>query len=340
LDIRCNNANIEEWDAYVANHPRGLRYHEQSWKAIIEESFGHSTYYFSAHLPGGQLVGVLPLARLRSRLFGDFLVSLPFFTYGGVLGDCETVENDLMNEASGLAQELGCTHVEFRDTTRFAGFPSRTDKVSMRLDLPATSEELWSSFSGKLRAQIRRAEREKPVVLVGGMELLEDFYSVFAHNMRDLGTPVYAFRFFATIFEHLADVRLVVLRLQQRPVSAAVLIGHKDMLEIPWASTLRSVNPLGTNMLLYWTALRHAIEAGYSKFDFGRSTPNSGTYRFKKQWGAVPVPLFWHYWLPDGESVPKLNPENPKYRFAIALWKRLPLWVANKLGPPIVRNLP
>lgn len=339
-EIQCNATEPAEWDAYVDQHPRASQYHLDSWKRIIEKSFGHSTYYMSAHLPHHGLVGVLPLVRIMSRLFGNYFVSIPFVNYGGALGDTEAIERSLMDAAASLATELGCVHVEFRDTHQRESWPVRSDKVSMRLELPGDAETLWRGFSSKLRAQVRRAEREGPVATIGGRELLPDFYRVFAHNMRDLGTPVYAPSFFDIICQRVPSARIVVIRLNDKPVSAAFLLGYRDMLEIPWASTLRSANPLGINMYLYWTVLRHAIRSGYSRFDFGRSTVDSGPYRFKKQWGATPVQLHWHYWLPAGIEMPRLNPANPKYRLAIASWKRLPVWVTRLLGPAIVKRLP
>lgn len=340
LEFALTYDSGEEWDAYVSGHSRSSQYHQYCWKKIIEGSFGHSTYYLSARTASGHLAGVLPLVRIDSRLFGDYVVSLPFVNYGGPLGDSPIVELALMNKAASMAIELGCTHVEYRDTTRKQEWPLRSDKVSMRLGLPPSPSELWRSFSSKLRAQIRRAEREKPIVMTGGAELLPDFYHVFAHNMRDLGTPVYAAEFFQQICDQANSARIVVVRVDNEPVSAGFTLGYRAMFEMPWASTLRSASPLGINMLLYWTVLKYAINSGYSSFDFGRSTMDSGTYRFKKQWGAQPVPLYWHYWLPEGASVPHLNPGNPKFRLAIAVWKRLPVWLANRLGPSIVKNLP
>ena len=340
LAIACNTVSQEEWDAYVSAHPRASQYHQYCWKTIVEESFGHSTFYLSARESHGRLVGILPLVRIASRLFGDYVVSVPFVNYGGALGDSPEVELVLMKEAGVLAGQLGCNHVEFRDSTFKGSLPLRSDKVSMRLALPATADQLWEKFSSKLRAQVRRADRERPVAVIGGSELLPEFYAVFAHNMRDLGTPVYAAKYFWNILERVPSARIIVIRLRNRAVSAGFLLGYRHMLEIPWASTLRSVSPLGINMFLYWTVLQYAIRSGYTMFDFGRSTVDSGTYRFKKQWGAAPVALYWHYWLPEGSDVPQLNPGNPKYRLAIAVWKKLPLWLANRLGPLIVKNLP
>jgi serine/alanine adding enzyme len=341
ISITRATATAAEWDAYVKAHPRASLYHRFCWRSIIQSAFGHEAPYLEARDTSGRLRGVLPLVRQRSRLFGDYLVSIPFVNYGGAIADSVELEARLMQQAGELARNVGARHVEFRDPLERAGWPFRADKVSLRLSLPGASDELWKRFTSKLRAQIRRAEREGPETRVGGCELVPDFYAVFARTMRDLGTPVYSRRFFQTILGQLSGYgRVVVVYLRGRPAAAAMLLGDGHTLEIPWAASLRELNPLAVNMVLYWRVLQHAIESGHQTFDFGRSTEGSGTYRFKRQWGAEPVPLYWHYWLSDGTELPRLNPDNPRYQLAIAAWQRLPLWMANAIGPRLVRNLP
>jgi FemAB-related protein (PEP-CTERM system-associated) len=285
--------------------------------------------------------GILPVVRLRSRLFGDFGVALPFFNYGGALADNGAIAAQLLQHAAAAARDAGMRHLEIRSTQTVGDWPARTDKVSMILPLPDNSERFAAQLGSKLRSQINRARQEGAEVCIGHLDLLDDFYTVFAHNMRDLGTPVYARRFFETILRHLpAQSHIVVLRLGGRPVAAAFLLGDRDLLEIPWASTLRSANALNMNMLLYWEVLSFAIARGYPFFDFGRSTHDAGTFRFKKQWGAQPLQHYWQYWLADGGPLPELKPDSPKFRLLIACWQRLPVFVTKLIGPPIVRNLP
>ncbi len=242
-----------------------------------------------------------------------------------------------------LGRELGASHVELRHTAaQLAGWPTRTDKVSMRRALPDSAATLNKQLGASLRSQIRRPIKAGASAAHGGAELLDEFYAVFAENMRDLGTPVYPRSLFAAVLREFPQrARICVIRIGARPVAAGFTIGHRGMLEIPWASSLREFNPTSVNMLLYAQLLEQAIADGYAVFDFGRSTVDSGTYRFKRQWGAEPVQLHWHYWLRDGRAEPpKLNPDNPRYRAAISAWQRLPLGLANRLGPMIVRNLP
>jgi FemAB-related protein (PEP-CTERM system-associated) len=267
---------------------------------------------------------------------------MPFFNYGGAVGLSVEIEDALMKRAVGVAQDEECGHVEFRDSTTRAGdWSVRTDKVILELPLPASTEVLWSSLSSKLRTKIRRPQKEGAQVIHGGHELLPDFYHVFARNMRDLGTPVYPKALFHSILDALPQAAsVVIVRLDGQPVAAGFLLGFKDRLEIPWASSVREFNRLKINMLLYWELLKVAVEGGYKVFDFGRSTMSSGTFDFKKQWGAEARQLYWHYWLAEGAAMPQLTPDNPKYRLAIRIWQHLPLFLTNWLGPRIVKKLP
>ena len=331
----------DDWNSYVESNPAASIYHRTEWKALIKEAFGHDSYYFAARNNNGEIVGILPLTRLRSRLFGDFMVSMPYFNYGGAIADQPQIEQQLMQAASQQAAELGVSHIEYRDDIPRDGFPARTDKVNMMLPLPGSHDALWQRFTPKLRAQIRRPQREKVRLLQGGEEYLHDFYTVFTRNMRDLGTPVYARSFFLHILKRFPGAcRIMIIRLHDKPVAAGFLIGHRNTLEIPWASTIRDVNHLSMNMLLYWEVLKYAIDNNFRVFDFGRSSKGAGTYRFKQQWGAQAKQLYWHYWLQEGGELPALNPGNPRYALAINVWKQLPLFITTTLGPLIVRNLP
>lgn len=330
----------DDWDRYVDQHPRATAYHYCVWRELIEARMGQRDCSLMARADDGRVVGVLPLVRLTSRLFGDFAVSMPYFNYGGPLGDHAALERGLLAKAADRAQELGLQHLEIRSLATSSDWPGRSHKLSMIRQLPASVEMLDRQLGSKLRAQIRRAEREATEVCVGREELLDDFYRVFARNMRDLGTPVYSRGFFAGALAAWPESRLICVHLDGKPVGCAFVLGYRETLEIPWASTLREHNALGINMLMYWRVLNWAIEQGYDYFDFGRSSPDSGTYRFKKQWGAEPLPHHWRYWLPAGEQLPELNPDNPKYRLMISVWQRLPVAVTKLLGPPIVRNLP
>lgn len=330
------------WDQYVAAHPQATGYHRLVWGRVIEKVFGHQTTYLTALDDNRQVRGVLPLVLLSSWLFGRFMVSLPYVNYGGVLADDLETTNALVIAAIGMAKRLDVEHIELRHCKNsHLDWPKKEHKVSMRLDLPETYEILLRSFAPKLRSQIRRGEKEGMTAHVGQLELLDDFYTVFSLNMRDLGTPVYGKQFFAEILKAISDdVRIISVRLGERPLAAGLVYGFRQTLEIPWASSDRRYARLAPNMLLYATILKYACEQKYRCFDFGRSSKDSGTYRFKEQWGARPVQLDWHYWLSEGASLPQLNPQNQKYQRAIRLWQQLPIPVTRVLGPRIVKFLP
>src|SRR3569833_1098296 len=211
----------------------------------------------------------------------------------------------------------------------------------MVLPLPATETELSKQLGAKLRSLIMRAEREQVEVVRGGAELLPEFYSVFAPAMHRLGTPVYSRRFFEIACRAFGALcAVLIVRSQGVPQSAAIVVRHRNLIEVPWAAATEDAKRGAINMRMYWEMLRYCVREGAEAFDFGRSTVDSGTYRFKAQWGAAPVQLHWHYWLRAGSEVPKLNQSNPKYARAADLWRRMPLWCANLIGPYIVRNLP
>ncbi len=330
------------WDEYVNAKSAASNYHRYGWRDVIENSFGHPCHYLSAKDNGGDIVGILPLTHIKSAIFGSFLVSQPFFNYGGLLCDNQEAGNALLAEAENLRKELGAEHVELRHTEIWpSDLPAKKHKVCMLLDLVGNADALWKSFNAKLRNQIRKAEKSGLTVVVGGKELLPDFYTVFVHNMRDLGTPVYAQKLFAEAMDAFsADTRIITVYLEEKPLASGLIVRFRETLEIPWASSIRDYNHLCPNNLLYWTALQYAQEIGCTRFDFGRSTPGEGTFKFKEQWGAKPVQLNWQYLLQEGASLPDLNNKNPKYELAIKLWQKLPLSVTKILGPHIVKNIP
>jgi FemAB-related protein (PEP-CTERM system-associated) len=280
---------------------------------------------------------------MRSLLFGRVLVSLPFVNYGGVLADDGATERRLFDRAAAIAAEHGLSHVELRHFHQhFAGSPAKEHKVTMRLALAPDADRMWDALDRKVRNQVRKAEKSGLSFAIGGAELIDPFYAVFAANMRDLGTPVYSKRLFQEVFAAFpAHATMFVVRTAAGVTAAAGIgIRYRDTVEVPWASSLREYRAQSPNNLLYWGAIRDSIGKGATVFDFGRSTPHEGTYNFKAQWGAQPVPLCWEYFVRPGHPVPNHNPANAKYAAMIAAWKRLPLPLANLIGPPIVRTIP
>lgn len=327
---------------YVAEHPAGSIWHTVETVEFIAKTYGHPSRYLIATDATDGVVGILPLVQLNSRLFGNVIVSTPYFNYGGVLAAHRSIADALLEEAAAWRQQVGADSIELRHVPDSRlGLKQRTDKLTFWLPLPSDSKDLWDSFQPKVRAQIRRGEKEKAEILFGRHELLNDFYAVFSRNMRDLGTPVYGKSFFGNLLDALgSQATLVVAHIDSFPVGCAFITGFGNRMEIPWASTLREYNHTGINMLMYWKVLELSIAKNCNLFDFGRCSKDAGTYRFKQQWGATPVQLNWDYILNDGEELPGLNPQNPKFRFLIAVWKRLPVWMSRVIGPRVVKFLP
>jgi FemAB-related protein (PEP-CTERM system-associated) len=329
------------WQRYVDGHPEATNYHRWGWKQVVENAFGWPTYYLMANCEG-QIGGVLPLVWQKSFVFGSFLTSVPFFNAGGIIADHAEAEHALLQEAIALARRLKVQHLELRHRSeRPLALPTRTNKLTVIRAVGPDAEKMFNALDKKVRTDIRKAIKSELVAEVGGAELVDEFYEIFAENMRDLGTPVYSPNFFREVFRAFPhDSFITLVRHHGRAVASSFLSGFRDTMEVPWSSSLRSYLPMKPNMLLYWKNLAFSGERGYTFFDFGRSSVGSGTHKFKLQWGSQEVPLYWNYWLPDGKEIPELNPHNPKYRLAIAAWQKLPLRLTKLLGPHIVKRLP
>ena len=314
----------------------------QRWLRILRGGLQHEPYCVRA-VREGETVGMLPLAFVKSALFGRFLVSLPYINSAGVIADDPAVAAELVDRAVQLADQLNVRYLELRQEQELIHAnlgPANRSKVLMRLPLPSTTDELWTGFKAKLRSQIKSGQKHNFEVNWGGADLLADFYSVFSQNMRDLGTPVYSRRLFGSILREFAGAaELCVLRYQRRPAAGALLIHYHDRTEVPSASSLRAVNSTNANMVMYWELLKRAIERGQRVFDFGRSSADSGTYRFKRQWGAQPNPSVWQYYLRHGLAS-DMRPDNGKFGLAIRVWQKLPMAITKLIGPTIVRGIP
>jgi FemAB-related protein (PEP-CTERM system-associated) len=289
------------------------------------------------------ILAQLPLCFVNSRLFGRFLVSLPYINSSGVTAQSDRAAEVVIDRAVVLADELDCRFLELRHEAPIE-HPALTrtvnEKVHMRMELPGSAPELRTNLKAKVRNQVKKGESQGFSIAWGGQELLEEFYAVFSRNMRDLGTPVFGRKLFSAILDNFPDsAELCSVRDGLRPVASALLIHGEDSTEVPSASSLREENNRNPNMLMYYHLLARSIERGQRVFDFGRSTPNAPTFRFKKQWGAEPFPANWQYHVRQGD-VGEMRPNNPKYKLMIRAWQCLPLWCANLLGPHIVRGIP
>ncbi len=330
-----------EWDGFVRRASNGTVCHLYAWRHVMEEVFGHETHYLAARGPGGRLRGVLPLVRVRSLLFGDFLVSMPFLSDGGPLGDDEAVAA-LAQAAAERTRAWGVDLLELRSREALpVDLAVSHRKITVVLDLPDDPEVLWKDhLKSKVRSQARRPRKAGMTASFGPGEL-GPFYHVFQRHMRDLGTPVLPRAWFEALLARFPDeARLACVYTEDgEPAAGGFGFRWEGEVEITWASALREHSRDAPNMLLYWAFMERAIEEGCERFNFGRCTPGSGTHRFKSQWGTRDVPLHWYQHPADGpEGTP--SPDDDAWAWGPRVWRRLPLAVANRLGPRIVKHIP
>ena len=327
-----------EWNAFASGQPGGTHCHRHEWLGVMNAAFGHETMALAVRDGDGALSGILPLIRVRSLLFGHYLVSLPYLNDGGPLGSDFAV-TALAAEAVRLADESKVKLLELRARDALPlDLRLSQRKITVLLDLEPDPEKVLKRLPAKLRSQVRRPAREGVEVRFGADQILP-FYEVFARHMRDLGTPVMPRRFFQQIASHFGDdAWFAAAWLNGRPIAGGAGLRFGREFEITWASSLREFNPVSPNMALYWAFLERASTQGCGVFNFGRCTVDSGTHRFKKQWGGRDVPLHWYQHgpasvtpSPDQGGVMSLGPR---------LWRHLPLALATALGPQIVRGIP
>jgi FemAB-related protein (PEP-CTERM system-associated) len=338
-------------DAFVRAHEKATPYHQSAWLKAVAAAYGHSVTMLVALDAKSCVAGVLPLCHLARPFCKPSLISLPFCDLGGPLANCEMAEKALMDEALALAKQTGAKGLSLRLAGQALDPNEDFDtsgihKVSMLCDLPESGEALIKSYKPKLRSQIRKAEKNGLTSEIGQQRAaIDSFYQVFAPNMKRLGSPVHSLGWFQALQNAYGDNMIVgLVRWEGRVIGAGIVLLNGARAAIPWASTLAEYNHLAPNMLLYWTLLSHVADNGIRQFDFGRSSPGEGTYRFKKQWGAVPHELRWLDYQVSGEqqpepAVPSASARKLRARVE-ALWQRLPLALANRLGPMIRKYIP
>lgn len=339
IEIRdINNAN--DWSDFIAKEI-SPPYHSIEWLQIIKGLFSHESIIVLAKNSNKEIIGGIPLTFFSSLLFGKFACSIPFVNYGGFISNYENVIKALIEKCEQLRKERRLKYIEIRTMTPNLEYLCAQKKASMILELPDSDSILEEKIGAKVRAQYKRAEEHEPQFKHGKNELLNDFYKVFSRNMRDLGTPVYPKNFFGEILKNKNIIsEIVIIYIKNKPVSCGFLIKNNDMLEIPWASTIKSANSKNANMWMYRKILSYAISNKYKFFDFGRSTINAGTYKFKKQWGAEPYQHYWYYLQDQNAPAPELNPDNKKMKFLIRIWQLMPVWLSKAIGPIVIRNIP
>ncbi len=328
----------EAWDAFVRAHPRGTFMHLSGWARVIGQGAGHRCRYLMA-TRNGEIAAVLPLAEVRSRLFGHALVSTPFCVYGGVLAQDPEAAAELVAAAADLADRLGVDHLELRNREPVAGdWPGKDLYVTFRKQISADHEENMLAIPRKQRAMVRKG-------IKAGLQAevdtgLERFYRIYAESVRNHGTPVFSRRYFRALYETFGDdIEVSTVTHEGRPVSTVLTFFFRDEVLPYYGGGLPAARRLKAFDFMYWEVMKRAVDRGCRIFDYGRSKKGTGSFSFKKNWGFEPAPLDYRYHLVRARSVPELNPLNPKYRLFIRAWQRLPLVVANAVGPWLARNL-
>ena len=338
LDVGPFRGAPAEWDAFAARQPGFTHFHRYGWREVVGEVFGHECPYLEAR-EDGALAGVLPLVRVRSRLFGHYLVSMPFLNYGGPLGS-EAAVRALAAHAVERARAEGVRLLELRSREALPlDLPASHRKVTVVLDLPEGGPEaLLRAFGSKLRSQVRRPAKEGVEVRFGA-DQVGPFFEVFSRHMRDLGTPTQPRRLFEAVSRRFPqDGWFGVAWLGGRPIAGGAGFRWGGEFEMTWASALYAYNKLSPNMLLYWAFMERACAEGLTLFNFGRCSPGAGTHRFKSQWGSRDEQLWWYQDSRAGVSTP--SPDDGAYALGPKVWKKLPLPVANAMGPWIVKGIP
>ena len=322
------------WRRIVEGSPDASLAHAPEWLPIIQRTYGHDPVYLTAEDDDGGRA-VLPAFVVRRPFFGAVVTSMPFLDSGGPCGSSPGLKRILIEHLIAEARRIGAKSIELRSSQALdIGGRLADHKVNMTLPMPEDVDRLWRHMDKDVRNQIRKAERSGLTIESGGVERLAPFYDIFAVRMRDLGSPVHATGFLAAVLAHFGSRARVLIALKGRlPVGGLITIAFKDRLTVPWASCLKEYFPLCPNMLLYWETLRRACVEGVRRFDFGRSSRDSGTYRFKAQWGAREDPLFWYTIPTSAASADTRAGRWSRVAFLSRTWQHLPLSQTRQVGP-------
>jgi FemAB-related protein (PEP-CTERM system-associated) len=337
--LEDDSAVIKQWESYVAAAPDATFFHRAGWQTILRTVFGHRTFFLYAER-AGVIQGVLPLAQIKSRLFGNSLIALPFAVYGGVVADTAEAAATLEAEAERLALKLGVAHLEYRNVQpRHPEWPTQDLYVTFRKEITADDEANMLAIPRKQRAMVRKGINNK---LRAEFDTTVDrFFALFADNVHRHGTPAMPKRYFAALLREFGNdcEILTVVDPEGAPLSSVLSFYFRDEILPYYAGDAERARNFAANDFKYWALMCHAAQRGVKVFDYGRSKVGTGPYAFKKNWGFEPQPLHYEYRLYKRDSIPQNNPNNPKYKLMIEAWRRMPLSLANFLGPFIVRNL-
>ncbi|MFK5949675.1 MAG: FemAB family PEP-CTERM system-associated protein [Methylococcales bacterium] len=334
-----DDSSIQQWDEFVENSSSATFFHKAGWKEVIEKAFGHKTYFLYTE-EQGKITGILPLVHIKSFLFGNSLNSCAFCVYGGIVANNKETYDQLDQKACELAEELGVGHLEMRNQTQLT--PDRPHKelyVTFRKELAEDEEKNMLAIPRKQRAVIRKGIKAGLVSEIDPE--IDRFYQAYSTSVRNLGTPVFAKKYFALlkqVFKEQCEI-LTVLDKNGTLIASVMSFYFKDEVLPYYGGGTEYARAVQGNDFMYWEVMRRAVGKGIKIFDYGRSKEGTGSYRFKKHWGFEPKPLFYEFYLVKSDSIPDINPLNPKYQIFIAAWKRLPLSVSQVVGPWLAKDL-
>jgi FemAB-related protein (PEP-CTERM system-associated) len=327
------------WDSFVRECPQATFFHRAGWQNIMRDVFRHRTHYLYAER-NGAIEGILPLVHVNSLLFGNALVALPFAVYGGVAANSEEAAHKLEAEADAIAQGLRVDHLEFRNLERrHPDWPVQDLYVTFRKEIDPEEEANLLAIPRKQRAMVRKGIKNG---LIGEVDAdVGRFFALYADNVHRHGTPALPRRYFQALMDSFGEdcEVFIVSDGEGRALSGVLSFYFRDEILPYYAGDDARARDLAANDFKYWELMRRACARGIKVFDYGRSKQGTGSYAFKKNWGFEPRPLHYEYRLYKRDSIPQNNPSNAKYRLFIEAWRRLPIAVANRLGPHIVRNL-
>jgi len=334
-----DDSSLQQWDEFVENSTSATFFHKSGWKEVIEKAFGHKTYFLYTE-EQGKITGILPLVHIKSLLFGNSLSSCAFCVYGGIIADNKETYQQLDKKACDLAEELGVDHLEMRNKIQLT--PERPHKelyVTFRKELDENEEKNMLAIPRKQRAVIRKGIKAGLVSEID--QEIDRFYQAYSTSVRNLGTPVFAKKYFSIlkqVFKEQCEI-LTVVDKNGMLIASVMNFYFKDEVLPYYGGGTEHARAVQGNDFMYWEVMRRAVEKGIKIFDYGRSKEGTGSYRFKKHWGFEPKPLFYEFHLVKSDSIPDINPLNPKYQIFISAWKRLPLPVSQVVGPWLAKDL-
>ncbi len=331
-------ADHGRWDAFVQHCSEATFFHRAGWKEVIEQSFGHKTYFLFAQRAGA-IEGVLPLGQINSLLFGNNLLSLPFCVYGGVAAETPAARGALEQAACALAERLGVDSLEMRNRQpRHENWPTKELYVTFRKEIAADPEANMMAIPRKQRAMVRKGIKAG---LTGELDAgCDRLYRIYSESVRNLGTPVFGKRYLQNLRRVFGEAcEVLMITDGGRDIAGVMSFYFRDEVLPYYGGSVAAARAVKGNDFMYWELMRRAGERGVRIFDYGRSKRGTGAYHFKKNWGFAPEPLYYEHYLVKAESMPQINPANPKYQRFIRAWKRLPLPVANAVGPFLAKDL-